>query len=93
MTVQIFIKRSVTVSSQEGLDQLLRQMRTGCLMQPGYVSGQTLKRLDKPGEFLVISTWESLGHWEDWFNSAERREIQLEIDLLLGQETTYEIYS
>lgn len=92
MTVQIFIKRSVTVSFQEGLDQLLRQMRTACLRQPGYVSGQTLKRLDKPGEFLVISTWQSLEHWDAWFTNSERQEIQLEIDLLLGQETTYEIY-
>ena len=93
MTLKVFIKRSVTDSSIEGLDYLLRRMRGACLMQPGYISGQTLKRLDKPGEFLVISTWESLESWENWFNSSERREIQLEIDLLLDEETRYEIYN
>ena len=93
MTLKVFIKRAATDSCIEGLDYLLRQMRGVCLMQPGYISGQTLKRLDKPGEFLVISTWESLEAWENWFNSSERREIQLEIDLLLGEETRYEIYN
>ncbi|MFW2368974.1 MAG: antibiotic biosynthesis monooxygenase family protein [Desulforhopalus sp.] len=93
MTVKILIKRAVTESSFEGLDNLLRRMRSVCLMQPGYILGQTLKRLDKPGEFLVVSVWESLEDWENWFNSSERREIQVEIDHLLGEETRYGIYS
>ena len=93
MAVKILIKRTVTVSSIDKLDNLLRRMRSVCLIQPGYISGQTLKRLDKPGEFLVISVWESLNAWENWFASAERNEIQFEIDDLLGEETRYEIYS
>ena len=93
MAVKILIKRAVTASSIEKLDYLLRRMRSVCLMQPGYISGQTLKRLDKPGEFLVISVWESLEAWENWFNSSSRNEIQFEIDDLLGDETRYEIYS
>jgi len=93
MTVKIFIKRTVTESSEEELTVLLQRMRSVCLMQSGYISGQTLKRLDRPGERLVISIWESIEDWENWFNNSERREIQLEIDSLLGEETTYEIYN
>ena len=93
MTVKIFIKRNVTESTLEELITLFQKMRGVCLMQPGYISGQTLKRLDSPGERLVISTWRSIEDWEDWFKSPERREIQLEIDSLLGEETTYAIYS
>jgi heme-degrading monooxygenase HmoA len=92
MAVKILIKRTVTESSIEKLDYLLRRMRGVCLIQPGYISGQTLKRLDKPGEFLVISVWESLEDWENWFESTARNEIQFEIDDLLGDETRYEIY-
>jgi len=93
MTVKIFIKRNVTESTLEELTSLFQKMRGVCLMQPGYISGQTLKRLDSPGERLVISTWRSIEDWENWFKSPERREIQLEIDSLLGEETTYAIYS
>ena len=92
MTVKILIKRQVTDSSIEKLDNLLRRMRSACLRQSGYISGETLKRLDQPGEFLVISIWESLEAWEHWFKSADRSEIQFEIDDLLGEETRYEIY-
>ncbi|MEJ2057707.1 MAG: antibiotic biosynthesis monooxygenase [Desulfofustis sp.] len=93
MVVKVLIKRTVTESSIAHLDDLLRQMRTVCLTQPGYISGQTLKRLDKPGEFLVISVWESLEAWENWFDSSARNEIQSEIDDFLGNETSYEIYT
>jgi heme-degrading monooxygenase HmoA len=93
MTVKIFIKRTITKNFEEELTILLHRMRSVCLQQPGYISGQTLKRLDKPGQRLVISTWRSLEDWENWVNSSERREIQLEIDSLLGEETTYAIYS
>lgn len=92
MTVKIFIKRRVTESTLAELTTLFQKMRSACLMQPGYISGQTLKRLDKPGERLVISTWRSIDDWETWFKSSERREIQLEIDSLLGEETTYAIF-
>lgn len=93
MTIKVLIKRTVAESSFRGLDNLLRRMRSACLMQPGYVLGQTLRRLDKPGEFLVVSVWESLEDWENWLNSSERGEIQIEIDNLLGEETRYEVYS
>ena len=60
--------------------------------QRGYISGETLKRLDAPGEFLVISTWHSSDDWKNWLQSDERKKIQGEIDALLGGETEYEIY-
>lgn len=92
MTVQIHIRRTVTDSFVDDLTSLLQKMRRVCIVQPGYVSGQTLKRIDRPGEQLVISTWSSLEDWENWFNSNERQEIQVQIDTLLGGETDYEIY-
>ncbi len=93
MVVKIFIRRTVTDSTAEELKPLLRKMRGACLSQPGYVTGQTLKRLDRPGERLVISIWSSVEDWETWFTSSERRAVQLEIDTLLGEETTYAIYN
>jgi quinol monooxygenase YgiN len=93
MAVIILIKRNVTVNSTQELTILLNKLRSVTLMQPGYISGRTLTRLDQLGECLVISSWKSIDHWKDWFNSPERREIQAEIDSLLGEETTYSIYS
>jgi heme-degrading monooxygenase HmoA len=92
MSVKIFIKRSVPAGKVPELTVLLKRMRSVTLMQPGYISGQTLKRLDKADECMVISTWRSIEDWNDWIKNEKRIAIQGEIDRLLGSETEYEIY-
>jgi heme-degrading monooxygenase HmoA len=51
-----------------------------------------MKNLERPDEFLVISTWETSDDWRSWLESSERREVQSQIDKLLGGKTEYEIY-
>jgi quinol monooxygenase YgiN len=92
MTVKILIKRKVMEKDNEALNSLLRQFRALAIEQAGYISGETLKRLDHPGECLVISTWKSADAWHTWINNPTRLKIQSQIDLLLGSETTYEMY-
>jgi len=92
MTVKIFIKRSVTETKVAELTVLLKRLRSITLMQPGYISGQTLKRLDKTQECMVVSTWRSIEDWNDWVNNEKRISIQTEIDALLGDETDYAVY-
>jgi heme-degrading monooxygenase HmoA len=92
MTVKIFIKRSVTDTKVAELTVLLKRLRSITLMQPGYISGQTLKRLDKPKECMVVSSWRSIEDWNDWVNNEKRISIQTEIDGLLGDETEYAVY-
>jgi len=60
--------------------------------QPGYISGETLKRIDNPGKYLVISTWNSVDNWRQWVINRQRVELQNQIDALLGEKTEYEIY-
>ena len=92
MSVKIFIKRTVSEGKVPELTVLLKRLRSVTLMQPGYISGQTLKRLDQPGEAMVISTWRSIEDWNDWVKNDRRIAIQKEIDDLLGAETEYEVY-
>jgi len=92
MAVKIFIKRNVSESNIPELTVLLKRLRSMTLMQPGYISGQTLKRLDKINECMVISTWRSVEDWNNWVINSKRIAIQDEVDRLLGQETEYAIY-
>lgn len=92
MTVKIFIKRSVTEENVLALTLLLKKLRSLTLNQPGYIYGETLKRVDQEDECMVISTWRSLDDWNAWINNEERATIQSEIDVLLGHETTYAVY-
>ncbi len=92
MTVKIFIKRKVQEKNAIELKMLLKRLRSLTLNQQGYISGETLKRIDKPDEYMVISTWRSVEDWNTWVNNEKRVKIQTEIDQLIGQETEYAIY-
>ena len=93
MAVKVFIKRKVAADElAPKLEALLRKMRVLTLNRKGYISGETFNRLDQPGVSLVISTWQSMDDWREWTLSKERCELQEQIDKLLGQPTTYEIF-
>lgn len=92
MAVKILIKRKIQEDKAKEMIPLFRQMRALATNQPGYISGETLKRLDSPNEFLIISTWHSSEDWKKFMQSAERDEIAKKIDSLLGGETVYEVY-
>lgn len=93
MTVKIFIKRKVQDTNVNKLTVLLKQLRALTLEQSGYISGETLNRIDKKDECMVISTWRSVEDWNSWVNNSKRNEIQTEIDKLLDEETEYAMYS
>ena len=90
--IKILIKRTVTEDKEKDLRLLVNQLRAMTMGKPGYIAGETLKRLDKPGESLVITKWQSVYYWNQWLQSKERSDIQKKIDQLLGEETRYEIY-
>ncbi len=92
MAVKILIKRRLPLDMAQTMVALSRQLRILAMQQEGYISGETLRRIDNPEEFLVISNWQSFKDWENWLNSSQRKELQSKIDILLGRETTYEVY-
>jgi heme-degrading monooxygenase HmoA len=90
--IRVHIKRKVPEDKVNELKSLINQLRGLTMGQPGYIAGETLKRVDKPGESLIVSKWQSVDAWNRWLQSKDRAEIQDKIDQVLGQETTYEIY-
>lgn len=92
MAVKILIKRTVPENKVKELSPLLKRLRILATSHPGYISGETLRRYDKAGEYLVISTWQSVEDWHAWEQDAERSEISQMIDSLIGEKADYQIY-
>ena len=90
--IKVHIKRKVTPEKIEDLRVLINELRSLTMGQPGYIAGETLQRVDEPGESMVVSKWQSADYWQQWLQNKARREIQAKIDQLLGEETQYEIY-
>lgn len=90
--IRVHIRRQVSQETQKAVMALITQLRATIVGQPGYVSSETLKRIDRPGEILVVSKWQSDFYWQQWYASQERAALQADIDQLLGAPTQYEIY-
>lgn len=85
--IKVVLERTIRGKHVKDAVLLMRQMRVLAMQQPGYISGETLHAVDDPNHYLVISAWESLEHWQDWFKHPERQKIQQEVDHLLGTPT------
>ena len=92
MAVKIFIRRTIPQDKAKKMIPLYRQMRASAATQSGYITGETLRSMDSPEEFMVISTWQSSEDWNKWLKSDDRNKVQSKIDELLGGETGYEIF-
>jgi heme-degrading monooxygenase HmoA len=84
MAVRILIKRKIPKDFEDPkFNKLIRQLRTLAVIQRGYVSGETLRRIGYPQDYLVMSTWQSIDAWDTWWVSPKRAEVQEQIDALL----------
>lgn len=92
MAVKVLIKRRVPDDKAREMVPLFRKMRSLAMNQPGYISGETLRNMNDPEEYVVISSWQSSEEWVAWLNSSERQDIQNEVDALLGGQTKYDIF-
>ena len=92
MAIKVFIKRTVPEGKAKEIIPLFREIRSLATNHSGYISGETLRSMDRPDLFLVISTWHSSNDWKKWLASDDRKPIQDKIDALLGGKTEYEMF-
>ena len=92
MPVKVIIKRKWKIEQPEELLPLLTELRSNAKKQTGYISGETLRSLDDPEDYMVVSHWESADDWQKWLQSKERRDLQGQVDSLIGERTFYEIF-
>jgi heme-degrading monooxygenase HmoA len=91
--VKVLLERTIKGKHVEDIVRLLRQMRVLAMQQPGYISGETLHAVNDPNHYLVISTWESMDHWQGWFNNEERQKLQAKIDSFLESPTALRLFT
>ncbi len=93
MAVSIVINRTVTNEAiAKKLIPLIVELRSKAMIQPGFLTGQTFTSLECAGEYMVISSWDTIENWNRWMNNEERKAIQSCIDALLEEKTQYRYY-
>ena len=91
--IKVLLEKTIEGEHAAESVQLLRQMRGLAAKQPGYLSGEILQSLDDPSRHLVISTWESLEHWQAWFANSERQKLQAEVDGYMEAPTRIRVFT
>ncbi len=75
------------------MESLLVKLRSEAMQQQGYVSGETLKSIDDPSIWLVMSTWVNADLWKAWETTGQRREVVSKIEPLLVAPEKVSIFS
>jgi len=84
MAVKVIIERRVLPGQERRALELLRILRTHCLGEPGYISGETLRDSEDAHNIVVISTWFGLMDWRKWHASETRRGMEARLRPLLA---------
>jgi len=74
--IRVTIEQHCQPGKEAQFRDLLLELRSMAMRQPGYISGETLRELIDPSLFKVISTWNSLGAWKTWQASPQRLLIE-----------------
>ncbi len=92
MAVKVFIKRYVKTGQTEAALELLKEVRSQALKQPGYISGETLVNHYDPCQITVVSTWQTIDDWIRWQESDERSATEDRLEGLQEGPANFEIY-
>jgi heme-degrading monooxygenase HmoA len=92
MAVRVIIDRKVKKGRESDFSKLLRELRSKAIPSKGYISGETLRSLADPHNYIVITTWQSVDEWKRWEKGPERKKIQAKIEKLMARPTKTKIY-
>lgn len=85
MALKVLIERHVKKGKEGELIELLNNLRTELIEQPGYVSGELLQSRDDKATIFALSTWQSELDWKSWRGDPKRLELESRIEPLLTE--------
>ncbi|MCE5242913.1 MAG: antibiotic biosynthesis monooxygenase family protein [Syntrophobacteraceae bacterium] len=92
MAVRVVIEREIDQGQEMKLREALVQLRSHAIKAKGYISGETLRAVDNPQKYLVLSNWNTVEDWKVWQKNPERAKIQAELNKLLIKPETCTVY-
>jgi heme-degrading monooxygenase HmoA len=91
--IRVTIEHHCQPGKEKQLRDMLIELRTMAMQQPGYISGETLRELINPSLFKVISTWSELEDWKKWQGSQERLLIERKMNSITNDGRKLRIFT
>jgi len=92
MAIRVLIERTVETGQEARVQQILTELRSRAMQVRGYISGETLRDINNPHRYMVISTWNSLEDWKNWEGNADRKRLRDELNRVLRSTDETTIY-
>jgi heme-degrading monooxygenase HmoA len=83
MALKVLIERHVKKGQEGYLIELLNNLRSELIAQPGYISGELLQSQQDKATIFALSTWQSELDWKSWEGDPKRLELETRIESLL----------
>jgi len=93
MNAKILIKRKFKPGKQKEIISLLRELRSGALQQPGYISGETLTSSENLQVLMVIGTWQDMESWYNWKRNNTRQTLEQMLETYQEESTEYQEFT
>lgn len=73
--------------------EVMKQLTGEAIKQPGYITGETLVNTEDECNLLVIATWRSVKHFNDWYTPEIRQKVNGMYPVLLTEPPRIRIYN
>jgi len=91
--IRVMIERHCQPGKEKQLRDMLLELRSAGMRQPGYITGETLREAENPSVFMVISTWITLEAWKVWQTSRQRLLIEEMIEPLIKDSRKVRVFT
>lgn len=84
--IRVLIERQIAEGLEHYYDSTIKRTVSAVIQAPGCISGESLKDKGNARRRIVMSKWESMEDWENWFRSDARRLVVSEITPMLEDQ-------
>ncbi|MFD1218087.1 MULTISPECIES: antibiotic biosynthesis monooxygenase family protein [Microbulbifer] len=84
--IYVLIEREIAEDLESTYEEAARRLLANAYHTTGFVDGHTYNELDNSRRRFTLSKWRSVFHWQQWYNSDERREQMRQLAPLLAHE-------
>ena len=84
--IKVIIERQIAQDMESTYDNAIKNTLKAILEAPGYISGATYKDVSDSNKRIIITNWQSLEAWQNWFSSDNRYDVLASIKPILEQQ-------
>ena len=93
MQVTVITELHVAPHQADHALAIATELRANAIRQPGFITGETLIDIEDHQKVVMFANWGSLEDWKLFETSAERQQLEGNVDSLLSEPMKMRIFT